>query len=728
MRDKSDHNQTDPLLDTQQLLQDLDIPAETYFNLDDILEEYGEQPAREDPGEERKVIPFPGTVVQPEEEDAPPALQPDNEIDGISPEDLFGLPAREKDEFPVESGAQEELAPCQADEEPETEEATGQADEEEFVPISMEDIVASTVDAVKEEQAIHQAKLLKKLEKERKKSAPKKVKRRNPALRQPLPDIEDETPPAENAKWHKHWYLTCRKCLIGAAPVLFLLWLPWVLTQFGINVPFFSKGGGNEALCVLVPQAVLCVLCWPVFLSALEALREGRFTACTMSALCSIVTFLDALTLLFLPQRSAVPPLGGVAATSVFFALWGLMNCHKGMWQSFRTCAMGQPTYLVDTTDHGIAKGRGSGAGFQTRLYMEDTASQWQRLLLPLMAVAALVLALLSSLGRGRSQDFLWCWSAGLCAASSLVYPLAYSVPFGLLATRLGRSGAAVAGQYGAAVLASCRQIAVTDHDLFPQGTVSLNGLKLYGEERNHALSYAGTLAIQGGGCLSKVFEDICRSDRIPFQPLEHFHIHDDGGLSGMIRGETVLLGPPVFMRHRGVRLPATLPAKTAVCLAVDQQLVAVFAVKYNTSPTVENALHMLVHSKLHLALATRDGNISAKLLKTRFGTDGGAVRLDVSDRLSLSDPERQVQAPSGLLYRDGLFPYAELITGSWRLCHTVNAANLLSLLGSVLGVLLAFYLTFTGSFAVLSPLMLVTYLLLWALPLLPLLWGLAKA
>ena len=136
----------------------------------------------------------------------------------------------------------------------------------------------------------------------------------------------------------------------------------------------------------------------------------------------------------------------------------------------------------------------------------------------------------------------------------------------------------------------------------------------------------------------------------------------------------------------------------------------------------------MLVHSKLHLALATRDGNIGTKLLKTRFGIDGGAVRLDISDRLALSDPERISGAPNGVLYRDGLFPYAELVSGSWRLCQTVNTANLLSLLGSILGILLAFYLTFTGSLAVLSPLMMATYLLLWILPLLPLLWGLAKA
>jgi len=478
---------------------------------------------------------------------------------------------------------------------------------------------------------------------------------------------------------------------------------------------------------VLIPQVILCVLAWPVFHAAKESLQERRFTFHTMAALCSCVTVLDAVMLLFLPARTKVTPLGSVSSTIVVFCLWGLTNHHKGLWDSFRTAAMGKPAYLVDVTEHGVAKGSGNGRGFYTRIQMEDSGSQWQRLMLPLLAVASLVFGLLASVGQNRGQDFLWCWSVILCAATSLVYPLVYCVPFGLLAARLNRSGAAVAGHYGACVLASCRQVAVTDNDLFPQGTVSLNGLKLYGEERNRAISYTATLAVQGGGCLGRIFEDICRSDRIAYQNLEHFHVHDDGGLSGMIHGETVLVGPPIFMRHRGVRLPATLPSKTTVCLAVDGELTAVFAVKYNTAPLVESALHALSRCGLHLALAVRDGNITSKLLKTRFGTDGNAVQLEITDRLSLSSPEHAAGGPNGLLYRDGLFPYVELISGSCRLCHMVSIGNLLSLLSSIFGCLLSFYLTFSGNYGVLSPIMLLTYLLLWVLPVLPLLWGIDK-
>ena len=48
--------------------------------------------------------------------------------------------------------------------------------------------------------------------------------------------------------------------------------------------------------------------------------------------------------------------------------------------------------------------------------------------------------------------------------------------------------------------------------------------------------------------------------------------------------------------------------------------------------------------------------------------------------------------------------------------------------LGSVFGVLVGFYLTFTGSYSVLTPMLLLTYLLLWVVPMLPLLWGVDKS
>lgn len=617
------------------------------------------------------------------------------------------------------------FAPLRRNYEPEPEEDEPPArpepePEPEPPSISMEDVVASTVDAVKEEQEIKQARFRERLERFRKRKQSKSARRREPSGRRALPEIGSEPPAMETAGRHKRRFRECRRSLTGAAVLLIVLWTPWVLEQAGIAVPFFSDSADNAALCVLVCQALICMLCWPVYRAAVRFLREGAWTIYATALLTTLVTLLDEMTMLVLPERTPSAPLGGLAAALSVFSLWGLAGWHRGMAETFRMAAMGEPTRVVEYGPQGIVRGRGSGAGFYTRATMEDSSAQWQRLLLPMLALASLVFAVLSSIGQERNQDFLWCWSVVLCASSSLVFPMSFGVPFGRAAAHLARSGAAVAGMYGASAFAADRRFTVTDSDLFPPGAARLAGIKLYGEEQTRALSYAATLAVQGGGVLGRLFRDACNNTHVSYQTMEHFHIHEDGGLSGMIHGETVLVGNPSFMRRQGVRLPPSLSSKTAVCLASDGQLTAVFTVKYAAAEPVEYALKILHRNGFRLILATRDGNLSPRFLKARFGSQGSVEVLELDERIAVSDPEREAEGIEGILYRDGLLPYAFLAVDSRRLCQTVRVGNLLSIFSSIAGSLLGFYLTFTGSYSVLTPVLLGTYVLLWVLPMLP--------
>lgn len=56
----------------------------------------------------------------------------------------------------------------------------------------------------------------------------------------------------------------------------------------------------------------------------------------------------------------------------------------------------------------------------------------------------------------------------------------------------------------------------VTDDDLFPPGTVSLNGLKLYGEEIGKVVSYAATAAQAAGSQLTPLFDQLLPARAAP--------------------------------------------------------------------------------------------------------------------------------------------------------------------------------------------------------------------
>lgn len=63
----------------------------------------------------------------------------------------------------------------------------------------------------------------------------------------------------------------------------------------------------------------------------------------------------------------------------------------------------------------------------------------------------------------------------------------------------------------------------------------------------------------------------------------------------------------------------------------------------------------------------------------------------------NLGESFKKSGGPNGILYREGLFPFVDMVAGSRRLCHVVRIGNFLSILCSIFGVLVGFYLTFTG-------------------------------
>jgi hypothetical protein len=411
-------------------------------------------------------------------------------------------------------------------------------------------------------------------------------------------------------------------------------------------------------------------------------------------------------------------PYALTACAALVFAQWGLAKHDRGLFDTYRAASLSEdPPYLVTNTPQGACKQRGRTEGFYTDTIQDDFSLLCQTAFIPVILMGTVVFAGLSSLGQGRKADFLLCWSAILSASSSLALPLAWSLPWSRLARHLQKSGCAVAGWAGAEAISRKRAMILTDSDLFPPGSVRLNGIKVFGETLPHAASYAASLVRASGSGLTRLFDDLIRSEGGSYYPLDDFSFYEEGGCAATIRGESVLLGTASFMRKMDVRLPGNINLRTGLFLSVDRQLAAVFAVKYSAAENVDWALRMLKRNRISPILASRDPNITPALMKRKFSK---GIRLEyppLAARLALSEQEEGRGRPRALLLREGLLPYAETVVGSRRLRCGVLRCTVLSLLGSAAGTLLAFYLVFQGSFSLMNPLTLLLYLLLWVVP-----------
>ena len=100
-----------------------------------------------------------------------------------------------------------------------------------------------------------------------------------------------------------------------------------------------------------------------------------------------------------------------------------------------------------------------------------------------------------------------------------------------------------MAGWRGAEKISKSKKIIVTDRDLFPAGSVKLNGMKVYNKNIGKAVSYAASMARASGSGLEKVFDDLLRGEAGKYLPAGNFRFYQEGGYSAVIQGETVLFG-----------------------------------------------------------------------------------------------------------------------------------------------------------------------------------------
>ncbi len=588
-------------------------------------------------------------------------------------------------------------------------------------PISLEDVVGSTVDAVMEESR-----------------EPILPPKRGLFSRKPLEETESLPPPPElepepdpepigpePTLWEaahdaRQLYIRRKHTVVlplvtALPPTLFLL-----LERYQVKVPYWS--GDREVQCVflLVCLGLTALLCRHVFLKGFGMLLRRRCVAELLVSLSVLVSGLDCAARLLDGRTGGAMPYASVSCLGLVFAQWGVRRESKGNYDMLRAASLDEdPPYLVAATSQGACKQRGSVPGFFTTAARSDAATLWQTALLPAFLAAALVFAGLSSAGQERGGDFLLNLSAILPAAATFSLPLCWALPWSKLSEHLQRTGCAVAGWSGAQKISARRRMIVTDSDLFPPGAVQLNGRKLFAETQEQAVSLAASMARAAGSGLERLFNNLVRSEGGRYEKVDDFSFYEEGGWSGTIKGESVLMGGISFMRKMNIRLPADVNLKTGVFLAVDKELIAVFAVKYSPSENVDFAMKLMQRSRIQPILASRDPNITPSLIKRKFSRGAHMEYPSLSERIALSEAEKDRDLPRALLFREGLLPYAETVAGSLRLCKAVRRAAAISLLGSWAGTLLTFYLTSLGAYELLNPLALEVFLLLWTLPVL---------
>ena len=471
-------------------------------------------------------------------------------------------------------------------------------------------------------------------------------------------------------------------------------------------------------------QVLAMLLGLDVLFRGLFGLLRLEFGMDTLLLFASAATLADALTMFKLDPREGQMPYCAAIVLGISLLLRGTYRKRRGLRLACKTAAAASHPYLV-TLDEGKWNGRdtyakwsGDPVGFGRQMQASDGAQRIFRRICPLLFIASMLLSIVASIGRGAPERLLWCLSATLTASASLSGALCFGQPWLTLCQRLSKSGAAIAGWDGVTATGGSG-ILVTDSDLFPPGCVSLNGIKIFGDfPAEKVVADTATLIRESGCGLDKPFHDLLRAQGAIYRRVSNFFCYE-GGLSGVIRNEQVLVGSADFMRLMEIALPPGLHVKNAVFCAIDGELAGIFALNYTLHGTVDPALTSLIRNRVSPVMATRDFNLTPAMLRQRFKLPVDRMEYpSVERRMELSD-EDQLHSDilTAVLCREGIGPYSEAVVGAARLRRAVRTSAVLASLGAVVGLILAFYLTFVGAYASLSASNLLVFLIMWLVP-----------
>lgn len=458
-------------------------------------------------------------------------------------------------------------------------------------------------------------------------------------------------------------------------------------------------------------------------LDGFAAIFKGKFTLDTLLTLTFLVCIADGV---FCLQEVRVP-----------FCAAFCLEMTMSLWAEYerKNTEMGQ----MDTLRKAIRLNRvakapdcfeGRPGFYVTQGEVEDFMEVYNRPSAPekVMGVYALLaflasgaIGLLAGL-RGGVSAGLQTFSAAILAATPATIFVCQSRPMAVLERRLHRLGTVLCGWQGVKAMSGAAAIPLSDTDLFPAGSMKINGMKFYsGRDTDQTVAYTTALICAGGSGLAALFNQLLDSRNGQHYQVTAFRSYEKGGLGGEVNGESVLVGTLSFLQEMGVELPEGARVNQAVYAAVDGELCGVFALAFGKLKGVSAGLATLCgYRGLTPVLSCDNFLLSEGFIRGKFGVNTRRFAFPtLQERAALAgwnpDPEQSIAC--ALSTQEGLAHTAFAITGARALRTCTWLGTVVHLIGGVVGLLIILALTFVQSAELLTPMNLLLFELIWAVP-----------
>lgn len=449
--------------------------------------------------------------------------------------------------------------------------------------------------------------------------------------------------------------LTLRMLVTGVCTTILVLASLICEAGFGPNAEAGSAIGYTVVSLIFLLVAV--GFCGKTILNGLRSLLEFRANSDSAAAVASAVVLVQTICSFFFSDSLATGEThlyAGIAAGILFLNTLGKLTMVRRIHSNFRFVASREPKYAVRIFDdyNTSLKLAGSSvvsqptiayqqkAGFLKRFlqisYESDPAETASQALAPVGLVCSLLLCVVALIITGDAALSITALAASCCVCVAVTNMLSVNLPVSRLSRKLRRSGAMVASYEGIKRMSAANAVLVDSADLFPRGTVVLNGVKPFtGDGLEEAVLDAGALMQMLGGPLCGVFEQVLSEHEGELPEVEKAHFEAGNGVVGVVDGREILIGSRTLLKAHGVEAPEqtvesnyTTGNRQVLYVAAGGTLCAMFILTYNADRKKKQEIQELEMNGVALLVRTTDVNLTPQFLACLFGIDASTINV----------------------------------------------------------------------------------------------------
>ena len=520
------------------------------------------------------------------------------------------------------------------------------------------------------------------------------------------------------------------RSILASCVCAMLVWLSYGLPAAGA----LGSSVRIASFACLILELIVMVIGLDVFSNGLKTLLQKKPGAESLIAVSCLVSVLDAVCIIVFKTYKVGFPFCAVSALSLTAALWGYYLSCKSFALSFLTAARSQTPTVILSEDGGEENGRvlvhvrRPVTGFVRSSEEADLFEKAYAYFTPILLIFAGVLSLVCFVASKSCNNFPHTLAAAVTISASLSTVLGFAFPFYTVTKRLARSGVAIAGSAGAAELGRIHRVVLKDGDLFPARTLSIANITVEeGFFPDRVTSCTASMIAAAGLGVAPVFTELMRKNGYTMKPIEDFSVQESGGLIARVGGDLVYVGPVAFMKLMGVRVARGAASKTAVCTAINDTLAGIFEIGYAPVTSIQRGLLTLLRGGTEPVFAVRDFNVTPMLVQQKFRLPRKNYEFpSFATRYRISSNETENEGTVAAVFpRGGLNAVSGLIRRGRKLYRSLMVCDLVSILGSFVGMVMMLAMCWQGAWDSASCANAMSFLLAWLIPVFVVSYGL---